>query len=146
MFRRYRRTQLWKFNLVMPVFKRSITASRSTKNYQFRLITFGSMSKSVKRIFQTKLKRTRFFNRNALHIWVEKHIHFERIFRGNTLEPRTEVGARNLSFRAKKKSFFGFSDFFDFWLTWPVLSLATWIVRDLSFDQHPDFWKTIKIS
>ena len=47
----YRRTQLWICSAVMPVFKRSITASRITKNYQFRLITFGATAKSVKHIF-----------------------------------------------------------------------------------------------
>ena len=35
----------------MPVFKRSITASRSTQNYQIRLRTFGATSKTVKSVF-----------------------------------------------------------------------------------------------
>ena len=41
--------------MVVPVFKRSITSSRSTQNYQIPLITFGATAKSVKRVLLEKL-------------------------------------------------------------------------------------------
>ena len=65
--------KLWICNGVMPVFKRSITASCSIKNFPFSLITFGATPKSVKRNFQTRLKMNCFSNLNSLHFWGEKH-------------------------------------------------------------------------
>ena len=47
--------------MVMPVFKRSITASRSTQNYQILLRTFGDTLKSVNRTFHRKLQNERVF-------------------------------------------------------------------------------------
>ena len=73
----------------MPVFKRSITASRSTQNYQFRLRTFGATPKSVKRDFSKKtIKCSLFFNKKlvtCLPVWEEKTLILGEIVRENTL-------------------------------------------------------------
>ena len=73
----------------MPVFKRSIRASRSTQNYQFRLRTFGATFKSVKRDFSKKtIKCSSFFNKNSLHVCrfgKRKTLIWGKIIRENTL-------------------------------------------------------------
>ena len=57
----YNENVFYKFNVVTQVFKRSATASRSTKNYQLSLRTSGVTSKSVQSVFQEKLKMNMVF-------------------------------------------------------------------------------------
>ena len=90
-------------NMVLPVFTRSITASRSTQNYGFLLITFGDTPKSVKCVFTRKLNLELVFQRKLLTslgaIWEGKHTFWDQLVQGTLctlLDVTPKVINRNL--------------------------------------------------
>ncbi len=78
----------------MPVFKRSITASRSIKNFQILLITFGAMSKSAKRIFQTKHKMNCLFSPETPYTFGERNTQFSGEYFGKTLFTLLDISSK----------------------------------------------------